>query len=157
MTSEREAELHEMLKAMQNTNEEFYLRARAIGFHEYLEVAGILTEISKIARRAYAEKKDFVADGLELDETSAAYIGEKIGCIFHRALYEDSQRLIGALMRGALKSAGCPAEILDAVFPRSKAKVRVVDAAEITGHPTMSLLARDYVGGETRGEQEEAD
>lgn len=67
---------------------QFYVAARNIGNHPFIEFAGVMTAYAKSCRRAHAQGVDFtecnVHAGTELPMESfeVAYLAEKLDCIF---------------------------------------------------------------------------
>ncbi len=81
-----------MLQKMRATAEAFYWAAFRIGCHPFIELAGLMNEYVKVAQRAHSQGIDFnvcsVHSGIALpiETYEAAYIGEKLGCIYGPAM-----------------------------------------------------------------------
>lgn len=66
----------------------FYIAARALEFHAFLEFAGLMREFIRISRDPAGGCREY----------HAQYIGEKFGCIFGRMLAHPPQ--FQAFLRG---------------------------------------------------------
>jgi len=99
---EREA----MLEGMRRASSMFYARAFAIGCHPFIEFNGLMNEYIKICERAHRDGIDFprasAHSGIAIPMATyeAAYLGEKIGCIYGPALQDP------ATLRAFLRAAG---------------------------------------------------
>ena len=94
-------ELATMLDQMQALSHGFYRTAQKIGYHEFLEITGFMNEMINICRRAAAQGIDFATGSLPPVEThEAAYIGEKVGCIFKHT-FAGKPELVQAFCRSA--------------------------------------------------------
>lgn len=78
-----------MLAQMRTAARSFYAAAQHIGYHEFLELTGLMNEIIKVCERAHMEGRDFATNRLDLFPYEAGYIGEKIGCIIGAALEKE--------------------------------------------------------------------
>jgi hypothetical protein len=82
--AEREVALGQMKKAA----DAFYVSARSIGNHPFIEFAGLMNEYITACRRAHDEGVDFsdcnthTGKALPLHPVMSAYINEKLECIF---------------------------------------------------------------------------
>jgi len=99
-------EREQMLAMMRETSNAFYKRARLIGCHPFIEFAGLMNEYIKVCRRAHEQGIDFTESsahsGKPLDFRSyeAAYLGEKLGCIYGPSLQAPEN------LRAFLRAAG---------------------------------------------------
>ena len=75
-----------MLVLMHAAAAQFYSCAQRIGYHQFLELTGLMNEIIKVCTREHQEGRDFATNELRLQPYEAEYIGEKIGCIMGAAL-----------------------------------------------------------------------
>ena len=82
----------EMITRMKLASNIFYGNAVKIGCHPFIEFAGLMNEYIKMCEQAHAQGLDFpnanAHSGIALPMRSfeAAYIGEKLGCIFGPSL-----------------------------------------------------------------------
>jgi hypothetical protein len=100
MRTEYSAEERErMLARMAEIAESFYRAACRVGFHQFIEFAGLLNEHIKICKRMHTEGVDFGTTELDPKVHEMAYIAEKIDCIFGEALCKSETReaFLGAL------------------------------------------------------------
>lgn len=88
----------EMLRKMQLVSNGFYAAVIKIGVHPFIEFCGIMNEYIKMCQNAEAQGIDFINahahSGLALPMRTfeAAYIGEKLGCIFGPSLQDPANR-----------------------------------------------------------------
>ncbi len=100
LTHTRE-ELADKLALMEAAARAFYRMAQMADFHQFLEHAGIMNEHVKICRAAAAQGIDFATTAkLPIQTYEAAYIGEKVGCIFGES-FGVSEELIRYFCRAA--------------------------------------------------------
>ena len=98
---EREA----MLDMMRATSENFYFQAFRIGCHPFIEFCGLMNEYIKICARAHENGIDFPhasahsGIAVPMETYEAAYLGEKLGCIYGPSLQDPANLL--AFMRAA--------------------------------------------------------
>ncbi len=89
------AELATAIAAMKTTANRFYAAAVHIHVHPFIEFTGLMNEYIKICERAAAIGIDFrdtsvhTGKPLPMHDYEAAYIGEKLGCIFSSTLAEN--------------------------------------------------------------------
>lgn len=67
-----------------------------MGYHQFLEVNGFLTQIIKLCEDSLMSGIDFQMNHLKLESHQAHYIGEKVNCIFGDTL-RDTENMIGFL------------------------------------------------------------
>lgn len=88
-------ERDEAIRKMQAASDAFYLAATATHCHPFIEFAGFLNEYIKLCQQASAAGIDFMMANthtgvaLPIQEFHAAYIGEKMGCIFGPSFSSD--------------------------------------------------------------------
>ncbi len=81
-----------MLDQMDRAVQSFYTMAVQIQNHPFIEFAGVMGEYVKVCREAHRQGFDFTnahahsGHALPIQPFQAAYLGEKIGCIFGPAL-----------------------------------------------------------------------
>jgi hypothetical protein len=81
-------EREDMLKRMQAVSHLFYIQARAIGNHPFIEFAGLMNEYIKACHSAHDKGIDFTncnthsGQELPLEDFEVKYINEKLECIF---------------------------------------------------------------------------
>lgn len=98
---EREA----MLDMMRATSENFYFQAFRIGCHPFIEFCGLMNEYIKICARAHENGIDFPhasahsGIAVPMETYEAAYLGEKLGCIYGPSLQDPAN--LRAFMRAA--------------------------------------------------------
>jgi len=86
------AERDAMIRGMIGASNAFYAAAIRIGNHPFIEFAGLMNEYIKVATRAHAQGIDFTESSthsgipLPMQTYEAAYIGEKLGCIYGPSL-----------------------------------------------------------------------
>ena len=101
---ERETMLHEMSK----TSSLLYARAFAIGCHPFIEFCGLMNEYIKMCHTAHEAGIDFphasAHSGIAIPMApyEAAYLGEKLGCIYGPALQDPAN------LRAFMRAAGLP-------------------------------------------------
>lgn len=88
---EREA----MLASMREIAAEFYASAMTSKCHPFIEFAGLMNEYVQLCEQAHREGVDFTqtdvhnGKALPMRAFQAAYIGEKVGCIYGPSLKEE--------------------------------------------------------------------
>lgn len=81
-----------MLAMMREASNAFYSRAVRIGCHPFIEFAGLMNEYIKLCQQAHEAGIDFnessghSGNPLPMAPYEAAYIGEKLGCIYGPSL-----------------------------------------------------------------------
>ncbi len=94
------SELTEMLDRMRYAAQAFYSLAQRAGLHQFLEITGFMNEYIKICERALAQDIDFATCTMPVWEVEAAYLGEKLGCMFHDS-FAGQEPLVQAFCREA--------------------------------------------------------
>ena len=92
--NEKEAKLErdKMLAAMQVVSNKFYKEAQATKVHGFLEFCGLMNEFIKVCQAASDKGIDFTqanrhsGAALPIETYHAAYVGEKLGCIYGPSL-----------------------------------------------------------------------
>lgn len=83
-----------MLTAMRQVSLAFYMKAANIGCHPFIEFCGLMNEYIKMCQQAHEKGIDFTnanahsGVALPMRSFEAAYIGEKLGCIFGPSLQD---------------------------------------------------------------------
>ncbi len=85
-------ERERMLARMTEIKDSFYYAAQRVGYHQFLEFVGFLSEFIKICRRMHAEGVDFGTMELSAKDYEMAYIAEKFDCIFGDVLCKPEMR-----------------------------------------------------------------
>jgi len=86
------SERENMLRRMRGAKDLFYMLAREIGVHQFLEFAGLIGEYIIICEAAHREGIDFATDGkLPMRAHHAAYLAEKMDCIYGHAFAVDPE------------------------------------------------------------------
>jgi hypothetical protein len=99
-------EREKMLKGMRVASNTLYRFAIAIGHHPFIEFCGLINEYIKICERAHAQNLDFTecsahsGKALEMRSHEAAYLGEKLGCIYGPSLQDPAN------LKAFLQAAG---------------------------------------------------
>lgn len=81
-----------MLRGMRAASDRFYESAVRIGCHPFIEFAGLMNEYIKVCERAHKLGVDFTESSahsgkpLDMRPYEAAYLGEKLGCIYGPSL-----------------------------------------------------------------------
>lgn len=94
-----------MLRGMHGASDAFYAAAIRIGCHAFIEFAGLMNEYIKICNRAHEQGIDFTESSahsgkpLPIATYEAAYLGEKLGCIYGPSLQAPEN--LRAFMRAA--------------------------------------------------------
>lgn len=86
---QREQKLAQMRYAIDS----FYSFAQVTEVHTFLEFAGFMSEYVKQCAKMHELGKDFVTEPIELCESpehAAAYIGEKLNCVYGPTLREPA-------------------------------------------------------------------
>lgn len=100
------AELDAMLQSMRETSDAFYRCAFRIGCHPFIEFCGLMNEYIKMCHNArdagidFADANAHSGRALPMQEFEAAYLGEKLGCIYGPSLHNPANR------RAFLRAAG---------------------------------------------------
>jgi len=81
-----------VLARMREIKDSFYAAAQRAGHHQFLEFAGLMAEYIKACERMHGRGIDFATTELNLEAHEAAYIAEKLDCIFGEALTEPAAR-----------------------------------------------------------------
>ncbi len=83
------AERSEMLAKMREASNQFYTAAVQTGCHSFIEFTGLMNEFINLCEAANVAGNDFTQSNVHLQgvtlpmrEHHAAYLGEKLGCIF---------------------------------------------------------------------------
>jgi|GEM_PF-7019421 len=106
------AEREELIAKMHKLSEAFYSRAVRIGVHAFIEFAGFMNEFIVVCRDASRANVDFAKGNahtgvmLPFQPYHAAYLGEKIQCIYGTAFVKNKavrDAFIQALFEGAYK------------------------------------------------------
>jgi len=71
-----------MIRKMKLASDEFYRHAVEIGFHQFIEFAGFMNEFIKSCEKMHTQGVDFATAALDVEPHNAAYVGEKMGCIY---------------------------------------------------------------------------
>jgi hypothetical protein len=109
------AELERMLKEMHAASDAFYWRAFSIGCHPFIEFCGLMNEYIKMCANArdagidFAEASAHSGRALPMQEFEAAYLGEKLGCIYGPSLQDPANRR--AFMRAAGLNDSAPKKL----------------------------------------------
>lgn len=93
-------ELTEMLGRMRHAANAFYALAQRAGFHQFLEITGFMNELIKLCEEALAGGIDFATCPIPMRDHHAAYLGEKLGCMFHDS-FAGREPLVQAFCREA--------------------------------------------------------
>lgn len=107
MTTYSPEEREAMLRGMHAVSDAFYRGATRIGCHPFIEFTGLLNEYIKICERAHAQGLDFTeanahsGKALSVEPYEAAYLGEKLGCIYGPSL-QDPRNLREFLLKAGL-------------------------------------------------------
>jgi hypothetical protein len=107
MTTYSHEEREAMLRGMHAASEAFYFAAFKIGCHPFIEFTGLINEYIKICERAHAQGFDFneatahSGKALPIETYEAAYLGEKLGCIYGPSL-QDPRNLREFLLTAGL-------------------------------------------------------
>jgi len=94
-----------MLRGMRAASDRFYESAFRIGCHPFIEFCGLMNEYIKMCEQAHKAGIDFphasAHSGLAVPMApyEAAYLGEKIGCIYGPSLQDPAN--LKAFMRAA--------------------------------------------------------
>lgn len=75
-----------MLDRMRFAVDHFYAFAQVTGNHQFLEFAGLMSAYVNNCKRMHDKGRDFMTLDLEIEDHSAAYLGEKLHCIYGKAL-----------------------------------------------------------------------
>lgn len=87
-----------MLRMMQDTSNAFYRQATGIGCHPFIEFCGLMNEYIKLCREAHMKGIDFTetsahsGKALPMATYEAAYLGEKLGCIYGPSLKDAANK-----------------------------------------------------------------
>jgi len=92
MTPERKKELQVKIFKMKEAQVSFYMSARQIGVHPFLEIAGFMAEQIKMYQGMFEAGIDFTENAIQGRPTELAYIAEKFDCIFGPALTDKPNR-----------------------------------------------------------------
>ena len=104
-----EEEREAMLLGMRAASGVFYAQAFRIGCHPFIEFCGLMNEYIQMCERAHKGGLDFphasAHSGISIPMATheAAYLGEKLGCIYGPALQDPAN------LRAFLRAAGLPA------------------------------------------------
>jgi len=85
-----------MLKSMREASDRFYRMAVKIQCHPFIEFSGLMHEYIQMCERAHQQGIDFTQThahsgyALPMQSFNAAYLGEKIGCIYGPSLQQAS-------------------------------------------------------------------
>lgn len=85
-----------MLDQMRRASNAFYAAAVRIQCHPFIEFCGLMNEYLQMCRRAHEQGIDFTnlnqhsGGALPMERYNAAYLGEKLGCIYGPALQKAS-------------------------------------------------------------------
>lgn len=91
------AERDEILKAMRSASERFYAMAVQTKCHPFIEFTGLMNEYIKVCQDASAKDIDFTqanthtGQSLPIQTYHAAYLAEKLNCIYGPALLSSSE------------------------------------------------------------------
>lgn len=66
--------------------DQFYAFAQVIGNHTFLEFAGLMSAYVTSCQAMHERGVDFMTNNLEIEDHRAAYLGEKLHCIYGAAL-----------------------------------------------------------------------
>lgn len=92
LTACDKAKLAGMIRLMQAASSRFYSSAVHTGNHAFIEFTGLMNEYIKLCQDALAAGEDFTTTSVHTGKAlpmaayHAAYLGEKIGCIYGTAL-----------------------------------------------------------------------
>ncbi len=75
-----------VLDRMRFAIDQFYAFAQIIGNHTFLEFAGLMSAYVTCCQEMHERGVDFMTHNLEVEDHRAAYLGEKLHCIYGRAL-----------------------------------------------------------------------
>jgi hypothetical protein len=98
-------ERDEAIRKMKAASEAFYRAAAATHCHPFIEFTGFMNEYIKLCEEAFAKGVDFMMANthtgvaLPIQSFHAAYIGEKMGCIYGPSFADPSlfQAFVSAL------------------------------------------------------------
>jgi hypothetical protein len=85
-------EREQMLARMTQAKDAFYAAAVRIGHHQFIEFAGFMGEYIKCCQAMHEKGLDFGTEPLRIEDYNAAYIGEKLDCIYGHALADQKNR-----------------------------------------------------------------
>lgn len=97
LSAERRAELEVSLQKMTAAKDTFYRLAMDAHCHAFVEFAGVMHQYIQSCREALDKGIDFAfvnkhnGNSLPLPDHGAAYLGEKIGCIWAGALNDPEK------------------------------------------------------------------
>jgi hypothetical protein len=74
------------LERMRFAIDQFYTFAQIIGNHTFLEFAGLMGAYVSSCQEMHGRGVDFMTHNLEIEDHRAGYLGEKLRCIYGRAL-----------------------------------------------------------------------
>jgi hypothetical protein len=81
-----------MLREMRLAKDTFYRMAASIGMHQFIEFAGFMNEYINCCEAMHKEGIDFGTEPLRIKDYQAAYVGEKLDCIYGPALANPENR-----------------------------------------------------------------
>jgi hypothetical protein len=85
-------ERERMLAMMTQAKDTFYSMAVHAGMHQFLEFAGFMNAYIKCCQAMHEKGIDFVTEPLQIADYQAAYVGEKLDCIYGPALADEKNR-----------------------------------------------------------------
>ena len=104
MNDEQRAENQNSLDRMEQASAVFYRMAQDTKKHQFLEFNGLLAEYIKLLKVLHTEDKDIVeSDNLPMKDYNAAYLAEKLDCIYGATFLEKPEirdAFIAALFDG---------------------------------------------------------
>src|SRR5690242_4567859 len=104
-------ELQEMIRQMKQASALFYKQAIHIGNHAFIEFTGLINEYINLCEEALEQGIDFTTCNVHLGralpvaDRHAAYLGEKLGCIYGTALNPQHVRILTSQLGGGKRQS----------------------------------------------------
>lgn len=101
--SERDARLADSAKALEGMAamvRDFYKWGVALGHHQWLEHAGLMTEHLRLLRQLHAEGHCIWENTPDATDYSVRYLGEKVNCMFG-GIFERQPELFDVFVKAA--------------------------------------------------------